>query len=80
MNYPEMLQELLEMVKDEEIVNDCCDHKNPARPEASLEDFCSVCFITNLSLNCSEDEEQFEEETTEAQRETIENLWEQYAN
>jgi hypothetical protein len=74
MTIPEMLAELFELVGDEEITNDSCDHENPADPL----DFCEVCFVTNLYLNCSEDEGEFTEETTDNQRETLETIYEKY--
>ena len=80
MEYPEMLQELWEMLQDYEIYNDDCDHENPARPEASEGDFCQVCFILNLYQNCSDGEPEFLEETTQAQRDVLESLWERYCN
>ncbi len=71
-----MLVELRRMVDNEEITNECCDHEEPADPQ----DFCVVCFVTNLSDHVSEDEENFTEETTDQQRETIESLWCEYCD
>ena len=71
-----MLAELMELVKDEEIENDLCPHREPA----NTLDWCNVCFITNLYENVSETEPSFTEETTPAQRETIEKLWSRYCN
>lgn len=73
---PEMLAELYEMVCDDEIYFDKCEHESPA----DTQEFCPVCFITNLYCNVSLQEPEFTEETSETQRETIQNLWEQYAN
>lgn len=72
----EMLAELRELVDDEEIYNDACEHTEPA----NASEFCSVCFILNLSDHVSEEEESFIEETTEKQRQTIEELWQRWAN
>lgn len=74
MTLPEMLAELFDMVEDEEITNDACGHEDPANPL----DFCEVCFITNLYLNCSEDEDQFNEETSDFQRDTLVEVYEKY--
>ena len=72
----DMLKELREMVDDGEIFNDCCEHDNPA----DTLDWCPICFIVNLSDHVSEEDPEFTEETSEAQREKIEELWNQYAN
>lgn len=71
-----MLFELMDLVNDEEIENDLCPHINPA----DTLDWCDVCFITNLSNHVSETEPAFTEETTEKQREAIEQLYNQYCN
>lgn len=76
MEIPDMLVELVEMVKDEEIENDLCPHINPA----NTLDWCNVCFILNIATNVSLEEPQFTEETTPKQRETIEKLWGKYCN
>ena len=75
----EMLLELRDMVDDDEIVYDNCEHDDPAG-RLDADDFCPVCFIVNLSDHVSPDDPDFTEETTERQRETIEELWERYAN
>lgn len=72
----EMLCELREMVDDDEIYNDICLHEEPANTCG----FCNVCFILNLSENVSMLDPGFTEETTELQRETIEDLWERHCN
>jgi hypothetical protein len=72
----EMLLELREMVDDGEIYNDECDHDSPA----DTHNFCRVCFILNLSDHVSGQDPEFSDETTDAQREAIESLWERFAN
>lgn len=74
--YYQMLQELYDAVDQEEIINDSCEHLDPADPY----DFCAVCFIMNLYENVSEDDPEFTNETTETQRETIQSLWERYCD
>jgi hypothetical protein len=79
----DMLTELRDMVDDEEIHYDRCEHDDPAGAELLGQDdpeFCPVCFIVNLSDHVSPQEPEFSEETTERQREVIESLWERYAN
>lgn len=77
----DQLRELYEAVQDSEIFFDSCEHAEPSRPGVeSGEDFCPVCFIVNLFLNCSDSDPEFSEETTDKQRETIESLWEEWLN
>ena len=72
----EMLRELRGLVDDEEICNDACEHQSPS----DTNEYCNVCFIVNLSDHVSEQDPDFTEETTDKQRETIENLWDKYCN
>lgn len=76
MTLPQMLLELRRMVDNEEITNDCCPHDNPADPP----DFCAVCFILNLSDHVSLEEPSFTEETTDQQRQTLMDLFDEYAD
>ena len=73
MNLPEMLLELRRMVDNDEISNDCCDHEDPVNPP----DFCAVCFVLNLSDHASMQEPEFTEETSDQQRQTLMDLWEE---
>jgi len=76
MELTEMLAELMEGVEDGIVLNDDCEHLNPS----DTKEFCSVCFITNLFDNVSMEEPGFSDETTERQREAIEELWERWIN
>jgi len=72
----EKLKELKELVDDEKIKFDDCDHKEPSDPD----DFCPVCFVLNIYNNISLEEPYFSEEISNSQIETIEELWEEYCN
>jgi len=80
----EMLEELREMVLDGEIANDKCEHDeydfDPKDDDMFGKDFCTVCFINNLYMNVSLEDPNFTEETTERQRQVINNLWERHCN
>lgn len=76
MEYYEKLNELYEMIKEGDLTEDRCEHVEPANPEH----FCKVCFITNLYNQCSMEEPEFSDETTEAQRQVLDELWNIYCN
>lgn len=72
------LYELVDMMECGDLYNDDCEHTDPANPPDDK--FCPICFITNLAENCSDNEFQFNEETTQTQRDKIEELWDEHAN
>lgn len=72
-----MLLELVDMIRDEEMFDDECSHLDYANPQGA---FCSICFVLNLAENCSSTEPDFIEETTEAQRDTLANIYDRWAN
>lgn len=73
----EMVLELTEMISACEMYDDECEHCNYS---STQDRFCAVCFVLNLATNCSPTEPEFIEETTEAQRDTLANIYDRWAN
>ena len=66
----DMLIEIVEAVAEGDLYNDNCEHTDPVNPD----EYCNICMIINIAKNASEKD--FDEETTEAQREEIIRIWE----
>lgn len=66
----EMLIELVDAVRDRELINDNCEHLDWANPY----EHCDVCMVLNVAKHTTENG--FMSQTTPRQRERIGELWE----